>query len=149
MNRLEDGRQAFWKDAALGRFAGQVNLHEDLQAAARRRGSFFQPRDERAIVHRVNRGEMGGGFPGLVRLKVAYQVPREGKVRGGAHFPEGFLNLVLAEVELSSLGGGAYMVGGKCLGDGDEADPGGVASRPAGGARDTFANAVQPGAERG
>jgi len=92
---------------------------------------------------------MGGGFPSLVRLKVAHQVPREGEVRCGAHFPEGFLNLVLSEVEVSGLGGGAHIVGRKCLGDGDEADRGRVASRPAGGARDTFANAVQPGAERG
>ena len=91
---------------------------------------------------------MGGGLPSLVRLQVAHQMPREGKVRGRAHFPERFLNLVLSEVKLSGLGGGAYMVGGECLGDGDEADRGGVASCPAGGARDPFANAVQPGAER-
>ena len=31
--------------------------------------------------------------------------------------------------------------------DGDEADGGGVASGPAGGARDAFANAFQPGPE--
>ena len=76
-------------------------------------------------------------------------MPRQGEVRGGPHLTEGFLHLVLAELELSSLGDGAYIVGGKCLGDGDEADRRGVASRPAGSARDTFANAVQPGAERG
>lgn len=138
-----------WRDAALGRFASQVNLHEKLQPAARRRGRFLQLRDERAVVHRVNRVEMRGGFAGLVRLEVAYQVPREGEIRCGEHFPERFLNLVLSEVELSGLGGGAYVVGRECLGDGDEADPGRVASHPAGGARDTFADAVQPGAERG
>ena len=75
-------------------------------------------------------------------------MPREGEVRCGAHLPEGFLNLVLSEVELSGLGDSAHIVGRKCLGDGDEADRGRVASRPAGGARDTFANVVQPGAER-
>ena len=138
-----------WQDAALGRFASQIHLYEEFQPAVRRAGRLLQLRDEPAIVHRVNRVEMGGGFPSLVRLEVPYQVPRQGEVRGGPHFTEGFLHLVLAELELSSLGGGAYIVGGKCLGDGDEADGRGVASRPAGSARDTFANAVQPGAERG
>ncbi len=41
------------------------------------------------------------------------------------------------------------MGGRECLGDGDEADGGGVASGPAGGARDAIANAVQPGSKRG
>ena len=74
---------------------------------------------------------------------------RSGRSAVSADLPLGFLDLVFAEVELTGGGGRANVVGGECLGDGDEADRGRVASGPAGGARDAIANAVQPGAERG
>ena len=59
-----------------------------------------------------------------------------------SHLRLRFLDLVFAEVDLAGVGGGADVVGGEGLGDGDEADGGGVASGPAGGARDAIANAA-------
>ena len=80
---------------------------------------------------------------------MADEVPAERQVGGVGDLAFGFLNLVFAEIDLTGGGGGADVIGGKCLGDGDQTDGGGVASGPAGGARDTIANAVQPGLERG
>jgi hypothetical protein len=88
------------------------------------------------------------GFLRFVRLQVADQMPADREVRGLVHFLERFLNFVLAEIDLTEIGGGANAFNGKCLGDGDEADGGGVASGPAGGSRDARANVCQPGAER-
>jgi hypothetical protein len=65
------------------------------------------------------------------------------------HFPETFLDLVLAEVDLSGFGGGANVFRTERFGYGDEADGRGVAPRPASRARDALANVSQPGAKRG
>ena len=133
----------------LGRLAGQIDLDQQLESAARRRGASSSFATSRAIVHRMDRVETRAGLPRLVRLQVADQVPAEGRSAVRVHLLERFLDLVLAEVDLAGVGGGADVVGGEGLGDGDEADGGGVASGPAGGARDAIANAGQPGAERG
>ena len=67
------------------------------------------------------------------------------QIRGLVHLLQRFLDLVLAEVDLAGVGGGADVLGGECLGDGDEADGGGVAPGPAGGPRDARADVRQPG----
>ena len=59
-----------------------------------------------------------------------------------------FLDFVFAEVELSGTRGGANVGGAEGLGDGNEADAGGVAPGPGGGARDAIANVRQPGRDR-
>ena len=66
-----------------------------------------------------------------------------------AIFCRRFLHFVLAEIDLTGGGGGADVLGGKGLRDGDEADGGGVAPGPAGRPRDASANVRQPGPERG
>ena len=74
---------------------------------------------------------------------------RSGRSAVEADLAFGFLNLVFAEVDLPAGSGAADVIGGKGLGDRDQADGGGVASGPTGGARDAIANTVQPGMERG
>ena len=67
---------------------------------------------------------------------------------GLLHLEQRLLDLVLAEIDLSGVGGGAHVLGGEGLGDGDEADGGGIAPGPAGRPRDARANVCQPGTER-
>jgi hypothetical protein len=62
---------------------------------------------------------------------------------------DAFLDFVLAEVDLSGIGGGTNMVDVERFGNGDEADGRRVAPSPAGGARDAFANVCQPASKRG
>ena len=97
----------------------------------------------------MNGVEPGGGFPGLVRLQVADQVPAERRGGRPVHFLEAFLDFVLAEVDLPGLGGGQDVFRIEGLGNGDEADGGRVAPHPAGGARDAIAYVRQPGTKRG
>ena len=58
-----------------------------------------------------------------------------------------FLDFVFAEVDLSGERGGAHVSGVECFGDRKEADAGGIAAGPVGGARDAIANVRQPGRE--
>jgi hypothetical protein len=88
------------------------------------------------------------GHPGLVRLQVADEVPADVEIGGPIHFLERFLNFVFAEIDLPGFGGDANEFHGKRLGDGDEANSGGVATGPAGSPRDSNADISQPGSER-
>ena len=65
------------------------------------------------------------------------------------HLLEGFLDFVLAEVDLPAVGGCSDVVGGEGLRDGDESNGRRVAPDPAGRSRDSLANVGQPGTERG
>ena len=76
-------------------------------------------------------------------------MPADRKVGGGVHLQQRVLDFVFAEVDLAGGGGGADVIGGEGLRDGDEADGGWIAVRPAGGARDACAHIRQPVAERG
>ena len=80
---------------------------------------------------------------------MADEMPRERKIRGLRDLLRGFLHFVLAKIDLTASGGGADVIGGEGFRDGDEADGGGVAPGPAGGARDTFTHAGQPCSDRG
>ena len=93
--------------------------------------------------------EPRSGLSGFVRLQMADKVPAKRQVGRPVHLLEGFLDLVFSEVDLAAVGRGSDVVGGEGFRDGDEADRGGVAPGPAGGARDAIANVSQPGAERG
>ena len=77
------------------------------------------------------------------------EVPSERKVGQILTFLLSFLQLVLAEVDLSIGGDRANGVGRERFRDGDEADLRRVASGPGGGARDAIANVRQPGTNRG
>ena len=76
------------------------------------------------------------------------EMPADREVRRRIHLRHRFLHFVLAEIDLASCRGGANVLGGKCFRDGDEPDGGGIASGPAGCARDPIAHAGQPGPER-
>ena len=88
------------------------------------------------------------GFLRLVGLEMADEMPAQAQIRGLVHLRQRFLDLVLAEIDLTQIGGGADVVSREGFRDGDEANRGGVAPDPAGGPRDTRADVVQPGAER-
>ena len=88
------------------------------------------------------------GLLRLVGLQMSDEMPPERQIRGLVHLRQRFLDLVFAEVDLAGIGGGANVVSGERLRDGDEADGGGVAPGPAGRPRDARADVGQPGAER-
>jgi hypothetical protein len=79
---------------------------------------------------------------------MTHEMPPEGKPGRLADLPERFLDLVLAEIDLAGICGGANDICAEGLGDGDEADLRRVASGAAGGVRDAFADLPQPCAER-
>src|SRR3990170_6186544 len=93
--------------------------------------------------------EPRSSLPRLVRLQMADQVPSNRQVGGPVHLFQGFLKLVLSEIELPAVGGGSDVVGGEGFRDGDESNGRRVAPDPASRARDSIADIGQPGAERG
>jgi hypothetical protein len=99
--------------AVLCGLAGEINLYEQLDLAARRPSGFVEFRDQCPIVHRVNDVEPRPGFPGFVRLQVADQMPPDPEVGGLVHLLQRFLDLVFAEIDLARLGGRADVVGRK------------------------------------
>ncbi len=133
--------------AVLGDLAGNVDLHEQVESASGRSGRLVQAHQKLRSVDRVDDVEAARGLRRLVRLKVADEVPPKRQVAGPIHLVERLLHLVLTEVGLSTVGGDANVRGVERLGDGNQADGGGIAVGPAGGARDAIANAGQPGAK--
>jgi hypothetical protein len=131
------------------RLARQIHLDEQFDAATDRGGGFIDLLEQRDAVDGVNHVEFGGGLFCLVCLKMSDQVPFERKVGQVLPLLLSFLQLVLAEVDLSLVCRRTHGVRTKCLRDGDETDSRGVASGPGGGARDAFANVRQPGTNRG
>ena len=87
-------------------------------------------------------------FLALFDCRWPMRCQRSGRSAVCVHLRERLLDFVFAEIDLAGVGGGANVIGGERFGDGDEADGGGIAPGPAGGARDTIADAGQPGAER-
>ena len=83
----------------------------------------------------------------FISLQVTYQMPGEGQTGRVADFLQGFLDFVFAEVGLAGGRGGTDGVGGERLGNGDQEDRSRIAPDPAGSARDSLADAGQPGAE--
>ena len=88
------------------------------------------------------------GHLGLIRLQVSDEVPADVEIGGPIHFLERFLDFVFAEIDLPGFDGDADELDGKSLGDGDETNGSGVATRPAGSPRDSSADVSQPGVER-
>jgi hypothetical protein len=58
----------------------------------------------------------------FVRLEMSDEMPAKWKIRGLGDLRQPFLDFVFAEINLSSVCGGANVVGGKRLRDGDEPD---------------------------
>jgi hypothetical protein len=65
------------------------------------------------------------------------------------HLLQAFLHFVLAEIDLADGCGRPNVIGIEGFGNSDQADGRGIASYPAGGARDAVANVCQPGSKRG
>ena len=93
--------------------------------------------------------EARSGFPGLVRLQMADQVPPNRQVGCPIHLVQRFLKFVFSEIDLPAVGDGPDVVGGEGFRDGDESNGRGVASGPASRSRDSIADVGQPGAKRG
>src|SRR5437763_958260 len=87
--------------------------------------------------------------PSSTATSKSWLMPADRKIGGLLDLLQRLLYLVLAEIQLAGVSSGAHGVGGKCLRDGDEADRGGIAPRPAGRALDAGAHVGQPGANRG
>ena len=115
--------------AVLGRFARQIHLDEHVQTTSRRARGFIEFLDQRRAINRLDDVESGGFF-GLVRLQVSDQMPAQGEIGGLVHLEQRFLDLVLAEVDLTGIGGSAHELGGKGFGNGDEANRGRDRARP-------------------
>ena len=130
-------------------FAGQIDLDEQFERAACRRGRLVDLRQRgRHRRPSESRRTAPPPFAALFDCRWPMRCQRSGRSAVCVHLLQRFLDFVLAEVDLPGVGGGADVVGGEGLGDGDEADGGGVAPGPAGGARDAIANVRQPGRAR-
>ena len=134
--------------SVLGRFAGQIDLHEEPDGPAFSASALLEPVRDGGAVDRVDDVEPSPRLFGLIGLEMPNEMPRDGQVGRGVHLGEGFLELVLAEVDLAAVGGGPYVVEAECLGNREETDRGGVASGPARRPRNTFADSGDPGSER-
>src|SRR6185503_17683384 len=134
--------------AVLRRFAGEIDLHEQVDLTSGRGGRGVDLRDEIGRVDRMNDVE-ASGLLRFVRLQVSDQMPADREITCLLDLLQRLLHFVLAEIDLAGDCRGADGVGRKGLGDGDEADGGGIASGPAGRALDASADAGQPGLERG
>ena len=100
---------------------------------------------QRGAVDRVDRRRSGAAFLRFVRLQVADEMPPErqiGGLRPSSAAPPG---LCFRRSRSGRRRRRRARLGGKCFGDGDEADGGGVAPGPAGRPRDARANVGQPG----
>src|SRR5256885_454670 len=93
--------------------------------------------------------EARSGFPGLVRLQMADQVPPNRQVGCPVHLFKSFLKLVFSEIDLAAVGDGSDVVCGEGFRDGDQSNACRVASGPASRSRDSVADIGQPGAKRG
>jgi hypothetical protein len=125
----------------------QIDLHQQIDSSSCRGGGLVEAGDQPVRVDRLDDVE-ACRLLRFVRLQVSDQVPADRQIRRLVHLEQRFLDLVFAKVDLAGLGGGAHVLGGKCLGNGDEADGGGIAPGPAGRPRDPRANVRQPGPER-
>ena len=128
----------------------EIDLHEQFELAPGLGGRLVE--FARPATARRSNGSTSNrppAFRALFDCRWPTRCQRSGRSARLRPSSASFLDLVLAEVDLPGVGGGANVVGVEGLGNGDEADGGGVAPGPAGGARDAIANAVQPGAERG
>ena len=121
---------------------GEIDLDQHLDAASRFSRGLIDPLQQVDAVDRVNRADGARGLPRLVRLQVPDEMPGGFEVVAAFDLGQRFLDLVLAEVALPGSSRRPDGFDRKCFRDGDEADAGGVAPDPAGGVRDTFANAA-------
>src|SRR5262245_16121069 len=126
-------------DSVFRRLFREVDLDEDLERPAPTRRRLVDLLQQRTRVNRPNRIESYRLFR-FVRLQVADEMPAKRKIRGGRDFRESLLDLVFAEIDLSGLCGRTNVARRKGFGNGDELDGGWIALRPAGSARDAFAN---------
>ena len=97
-------------------------------------------------IDRVDHVE-AGRLLRFVRLEMADEVPADRQIGRLRDLLQRFLHFVFAEVDLAGGRSGAHVLGRKRFRDGDERDGGGIASGPAGCARDAIAHAGQPGPE--
>src|SRR5204862_4075778 len=93
--------------------------------------------------------EARSGFPGLVRLQMAYEVPSDRQVGRPIHLLQRFLKSVFSKIDLAAVGDRPDVVSGEGFRDGDESNGSRVASGPASRPRDSIADVGQPGAKRG
>src|SRR5262245_52894011 len=147
--RLQNARQCARLGAMLGWLVREVDLNEDIKSPAEFGSSLIQPSKQAFIVHRLDDVKVFGGFARLVRLEMPDEMPGRVESREALKFIERFLYAILANVALAGFVRRSNVIRLKCFRDGDEANPGGVASGPAGSARDPFANGFQPGPKRG
>src|SRR3954463_2162858 len=127
--------------AELRRFSRQIDLNQDLGRSLPlgRRGVHLSKQLDR--VDRMDAVKAGRGFPGLVRLQVADEMPPDRDVGRVADFLQSFLDFVFPEVLLACGVGGANRVGAECLGDRNEADGRRIPAGAAGGR-------MEPGPDR-
>ena len=137
-------------DAVLGRLARQIDLDQQLRRGARGRAP--PRRAARAGPRRRPSGSTSNrapAFRALFDCRWPTRCQRSGRSAVASIFSSASWTLFSPKSTWPAVGGGADVVGGEGFRNGDEADGGGVAPGPAGGARDAIANAGQPGAERG
>jgi len=103
----------------------------------------IDPLQQVDTVDRVNRAGCGRGFSRLVRLQVADEVPPQSGIGGLCNFLQGFLDLVLAKVDLPGVGGGPDGLDGMGLGDGDQPDVFRLTPGAPGRVRDSITDARQ------
>ena len=93
--------------------------------------------------------EARAGLFALFDCRWPTRCQRSGRSRGLVHLRQRFLDLVLAEIDLPGIGGGADVVGGKVFETATRRiEAGSRPARPAA-PRDALADVGQPGAERG
>ena len=111
----------------LGRFQGQIDLYQHLNRPAGRRGRLIDPLQQIHAVYGVDVVEHPG-FPGLVRLQMADEVPADAPP-GPLDLLQRLLDLVLAEILLTSVSRRTNGVDGLGLRDGDQPDVAGWPAR--------------------
>ena len=146
----QQGPQLGLVESGLGGLVGQIDLDEDRQVGCRPprpRGDSRSTQIE--AVHRLDAGERARDLVGLVGLEGADQVPAEWQVGGVGPLGEGFLDAVLAEIDLAGGVGGADGVGAEGLADGDETDGLGRPSAAGRGAGDACPDGGEPPGHHG
>ena len=94
------GRQLVCARPVLGRFAGQIDLNQQLDRAVRGRAPPRRAcRRSARIVERVDASKCGAAFRALFDCRWPIRCQRSGRSAGLRPSSERFLNLVLAEVE--------------------------------------------------
>jgi hypothetical protein len=106
----------------LGRFAGEVDLNEDLCGRVFVTGRPFETLEQRAAVDGVDPGHRDDSSPCLVGLKMPDQMPGDFEVFRLLNLVERFLHPVFPEVGQASLDPRPHIVHWERLRDANETD---------------------------